>query len=75
MWQCFVCSCCSHVNLENNNGDGHDPIYDDELYLNDVAALLADDNDQSKHTKNIGDRRCIDSRLNLKASLQTLSLK
>ena len=29
-----VAPCTSQVNLENNNeGDGHDPIYDHELYL------------------------------------------
>ena len=28
-----VAPCTSHVNLRNNNeGDGHDPIYDHELY-------------------------------------------
>ena len=33
--------CTSRVNLENNNeGDGHDPIYDHELYLDNVAGLL-----------------------------------
>uniref|UniRef100_A0A1X7SHG0 ATP-dependent DNA helicase n=1 Tax=Amphimedon queenslandica TaxID=400682 RepID=A0A1X7SHG0_AMPQE len=42
--------CTSHVNLENNNeGDGHDPIYDQELYLDNVAALLADDNNDHQN--------------------------
>ena len=31
--------CTSHVNLENNN-ESHDPIYDHELYLDNVAAML-----------------------------------
>uniref|UniRef100_A0A1X7TKM1 Uncharacterized protein n=1 Tax=Amphimedon queenslandica TaxID=400682 RepID=A0A1X7TKM1_AMPQE len=40
-----VAPCTSHVNLENNNeGDGHDPIYDHEIYLDNVAALLTDYN-------------------------------
>ena len=58
-----VAPCTSHVNLENNNeGDGHDPIYDHELYLYDVAAMLPDDNnDHNNHLcgqnieQNIGD--------------------
>ena len=58
-----VAPCTSHVNLENNNeGDGHDPIYDHELYLDDVAAMLPDDNnDHNNHLcgqnieQNIGD--------------------
>ena len=58
-----VAPCTSHINLENNNeGDGHDPIYDHELYLDDVAAMLSDDNnDHNNHPccqnieQNIGD--------------------
>ena len=58
-----VAPCTSQVNLENNNeGDGHDPIYDHELYLDDVAAMLSDDNnDCNNHLcgqnikQNIGD--------------------
>ena len=46
-----VAPCTSHVNLENNNGDGHDPIYDHELYLDDVAAMLSDDNND--HNKSM----------------------
>ena len=39
-----------HVNLENNNeGDGHDPIYDHELYLDNLAALLTDDNNDHQN--------------------------
>ena len=59
-----VAPCTSHVNLENNNeGDGHDPIYDHELYLDNdnVAALLTDDNNDHQNLcgqnieQNIGD--------------------
>ena len=58
-----VAPCTSHINLENNNeGDGHDPIFDHELYLDDVAAMLSDDNnDHNNHLcgqnieQNIGD--------------------
>ena len=42
-----VAPCTSHVNLENNNGDGHDPIYDHELYL--AAMLFDDNNDHNNH--------------------------
>ena len=70
-----VAPCTSHINLENNNEvDGHDPIYDHELYL-DVAAMLSDDNnDHNNHLcgqnieQNIRDR-CTDSRLDLKVLL------
>uniref|UniRef100_A0A1X7US12 ATP-dependent DNA helicase n=1 Tax=Amphimedon queenslandica TaxID=400682 RepID=A0A1X7US12_AMPQE len=57
-----VAPCTSHVNFENNNeGDGHDPIYDHELYLDNLAALLADDNNDHQNLcgqnieQNIGD--------------------
>ena len=57
-----VAPCTSHVNLENiNEGDGHDPIYDHELYLDNVAASLADDNNDHQNLcgqnieQNIGD--------------------
>ena len=47
-----VAPCTSHVNLENNNEeDGHDPIYDHKLYLDDVAAMLSDDNND--HNNNL----------------------
>ena len=40
----------SHVNLENNiEGDGHDPIYDHELYLDNLAALLTDNNNDHQN--------------------------
>uniref|UniRef100_A0A1X7T576 Uncharacterized protein n=1 Tax=Amphimedon queenslandica TaxID=400682 RepID=A0A1X7T576_AMPQE len=57
-----VAPCTSHVNFENNNeGDGHDPIYVYELYLDNLAALLADDNNHHQNQcgqnieQNIGD--------------------
>uniref|UniRef100_A0A1X7VGH6 Uncharacterized protein n=1 Tax=Amphimedon queenslandica TaxID=400682 RepID=A0A1X7VGH6_AMPQE len=58
----------SQVNLENNHeGDGHDPIYDNELYLDNVAALLVNDNNDHQNLcgqnieQNIGDALTLDS--------------
>ena len=41
-----VAPCTTHMNMEiNNEGQGLDPLYDQELYLDEQAALHLDHND------------------------------